>query len=59
MVEINFSGNEGEGVPDEILDQCNINIHIKPHNTQHLDSLNVSVATGLYNMHMQYAFRGL
>ena len=41
-----ISGNEGEGLPAEILDQCNINIHIKPQNAQHLDSLNVSVATG-------------
>ena len=45
-ISLCFPGNEGEGLPAEILDQCNVNIYIRPHKTQNLDSLNVSVATG-------------
>ena len=42
-------GNEGSGIPDELLRFCDRNIFIRPGRDLHpmLDSLNVSVATAL------------
>ena len=44
-----FSGNEAEGLPEEILEYCDSHLHIISHSTtSDLDSLNVSVAAGKY-----------
>ena len=44
-----FSGNEAEGLPEEILEHCDTHLHITSHSsTSELDSLNVSVAAGKY-----------
>ena len=42
-------GNEGSGIPEELLRFCDRNIFVRPGRDLHpmLDSLNVSVATAL------------
>jgi len=38
-------GNEAEGIPANILSQCDVIVHVPMHNNT--DSLNVSVAAGI------------
>ena len=42
-------GSEGDGIPGEVLAECNFGVHIAPgHSAEaEVDSLNVSVATGI------------